>query len=371
MKTDYLVIGSGLTGATIARMLHDAGHAVLVVERRTHLGGNVHDHIHQPSGMRIHTYGPHYFRTGSESLWRFVNRFSDFYSYEAVIQTLVDGRCENWPVAASYVRRVVGEHWKPEFQGRPTNFEEASLAKMPLLVYEKFVKGYTEKQWGVPANSLSADLAGRFDVRKDDDPRLKRVKYQAIPVQGYAVFLKNMLEGIPTLLGFDYLGNRERIRARKRLVFTGPIDEFFGFELGRLTYRGQQRDHRFLSDTERAQPCGQVNHPDVESGPTIRTLEWKHMLSASEQAKTRGTVLTTETPFTPSDPDQYEYPFPDEENQRLYQRYRAKADRMPGLLVCGRLGEFRYYDMDQAIGRAMKLARRILGMDSPPSSGTR
>ena len=106
MKTDYLVIGSGLTGATIARMLHDAGHAVLVAERRAQLGGNVHDHIHQPSGMRIHTYGPHYFRTGSEPLWEFVNRFSDFYSYEAVIQTLVDGRCENWPVAASYVRRV-------------------------------------------------------------------------------------------------------------------------------------------------------------------------------------------------------------------------------------------------------------------------
>ena len=145
MDIDFLVIGSGLTGAVIARTLVDAGMRVLVLERRSHLGGNLHHHIHA-SGIKIHTYGPHYFRTNSERIWGFVGRFASFYKFEAVLKSHVDGSYENWPVAASYIRRTVGELWAPSFQGEPANFEEASLAMMPRLVYEKFVKGYTEKQ---------------------------------------------------------------------------------------------------------------------------------------------------------------------------------------------------------------------------------
>lgn len=359
VQADYVVVGSGLTGGTIARMLTDAGRDVVILERRPHVGGNVHDHWH-PSGVRIHTYGPHYFRTGSDELWDWVHRFADFYTYEAVVKSLVDERIENWPIAASYIRRVVGETWKPSFTGVPSNFEEGSLAMMPEIVYHKFVKGYSEKQWGVPATTLSADLAKRFDVREDDEPRLMRHKYQGIPREGYSGFTQNIIAGIPTVMNFDYLKNKHQVKYRKSLIFTGPIDEFFGYDLGRLRYRGQRREHEYLPDVQLAQPCGQVNNPDPSRGPHIRTLEWKHMMPPEDQSKIKGTVLTRETTYTPEDPNSQEYPFPDSINQDLYKKYRARVDAIPGLMVCGRLGEYRYYDMDQAIGRAMMLGKQLL-----------
>jgi UDP-galactopyranose mutase len=343
----------------MARTLHDAGHRVLVVERRSHLGGNVHDHAH-PSGIFIHTYGPHYFRTNDEDLWQFVNRFASFNRYEPELKSLVDGQFENWPIAGSYIKRAIGETWQPEFQGQPANFEEASLSMMPKQVYEKFVKGYSEKQWGVPARSLAAGLAKRFDVREDDEPRLMRHKYQGIPTQGYAEFMRNMLQDVPVLLNVNYLAQREAFSPGVKTIFTGPIDEYFGFDLGKLQYRGQQRQHTYLPEVEQHQPCGQVNNPDPSQGPHIRTLEWKHMMPKGYAQAIRGTVITTETPCSPSNPSEYEYPFPDEANAKLYQAYRDRADAMGDLLICGRLGEYRYYDMDQAIARALLLARRVL-----------
>lgn len=360
MNSDYLIIGSGLTGAVIARALTDTGKRVLIVDRRSHLGGNVHDHCH-PSGIRIHTYGPHYFRTNDSDLWAFVNRFAAFYSYEAALKSWVDGSYENWPIAGSYIRRVVGEAWEPGFNGKPSNFEEASLAMMPGAIYQKFVRGYSEKQWGVPARTLSASLARRFDVRQDDEARLMRHKYQGIPVDGYANFMVKMLEGIPVLLNCDYLRHRDEFRGTGTVIFTGPIDEYFGFDLGRLKYRGQKREHEYLPDVNYVLPCGQVNNPDPANGAHIRTLEWKHMMPRQFADRIRGTVLTRETTVTPDDPGGYEYPFPDEVNARLYKAYRERASQVPNLLICGRLGEYRYYDMDQAIARAQLLARRILG----------
>lgn len=361
LVVDYLIVGSGLTGATIARLLADAGREVLVVERRPHVGGNVHDHFH-PSGIRIHSYGPHYFRTSSDRIWHFVNRFSSFYDYEAIVKSYVDGAYENWPIAADYIQRTLGESWKVSFEGTPRNFEEASLAMMPQPIYEKFVKGYTEKQWGVPASDLAADLAGRFEVRRDNDPRLKKSKYQGIPSEGYHEFMSNMLDGIPIILNFDYLIRRGEIKFRKNAIFTGPIDEFFGFDLGHLTYRSQKREHEYFPDVDYALPCGQVNNPNSNS-PHIRTLEWKHMMPQDYARRISGTVLTREIPFSPKDPDSYEYPFPSASNFSLYERYRKRAADMPGFVLCGRLGEYRYYDMDEAIANAMDLAKRIIGSD--------
>jgi len=359
-KVDYLVVGAGLTGGVIARLLKDAGHDVLIVDRRDHVGGNVHDHVHE-SGVRVHTYGPHYFRTNSDRIWGFVTRFAEFYRYEASLKTLVDGGYENWPIAASYIARHIGNDWTPEFTDAPTNFEEAALSLMPRAVYEKFIKEYNEKQWGVPAHTLSADLCKRFDVRADDEPRLKPdCKHQGIPVKGYADFTEKLTEGIPTELGFEYTERRDEIEVGQLTVFTGPIDAFFGYELGRLMYRGQRREHTYHADQDYAQPCGQVNTPMHDQGPAIRTLEWKHMMHPDEARGAKGTVLTTETPYTPTEAGGYEYPFPDNTNAELYQRYRAMADDLPGVLVCGRLGEYRYFDMDQAIARAMLLAERVL-----------
>ena len=369
-NVDYLVVGSGLTGGVIARALVDAGRDVLIVDRREHVGGNVHDHVHD-SGIRIHTYGPHYFRTHSDRIWDYVTRFAEFYEYKASLKTLVDGEYENWPIAASYIARHIGADWKPEFTGTPSNFEEAALSLMPRAVYEKFIKEYNEKQWGVPANTLSAALCKRFDVRADDEPVLKPdCKHQGIPRLGYAHFTRQLIDGIPVELGFEYTQRRDEIKANQMTIFTGPIDAFFDYELGKLVYRGQQREHRYIEKLPGAgtggfaQPCGQVNTPMHAQGPSIRTLEWKHMMPPPEGTQAiKGTVLTTETPYTPSEIGGYEYPFPDSANEELYKRYRAMADQLPGVLVCGRLGEYRYFDMDQAIGRAMRLAERIVGDD--------
>lgn len=358
LSADYLVVGTGLTGAAIARVLADKGREVLVIERRSHIGGNVHDHVH-PAGIRVHTYGPHYFRTNSDRVWDFVRRFSDFYPFVASVKSHVDGCYENWPVSASYILRAVGANWAPAFTGTPNTFEEAALSLMPRVIYEKFVKGYTEKQWGVPAASLSPELCTRFDVRLDDDPRLMRHKYQGLPKHGYASLMREMLSGIPLLLNCDFLRCRDQCRAHKLLVFTGPIDEFWNFELGHLQYRAQRREETYLPDVSFAQPCAQVNNPQRENGQHIRALEWKHMMPANHASRIRGTVITRETPATPTDPGEYEYPIPDRANAELYARYRARTRTLPKVLICGRLGEYRYYDMDQAIERALLLSERL------------
>ncbi len=359
MSPDYLIVGSGLTGATIARQLHDAGHSVLVVEQRDHVGGNVADVTH-PSGIRMCRHGPHYFRTSSERIWEFAARFAEFEPFEAVVKTRVNGEIENWPIAASYIRRCVSADWTPEFAGSPANFEQAALSMMPRVIYERFVKGYTEKQWGVSATALAADLCRRFDVRTDDDPRLTPGKtHQGMPIEGYSRWVESMLAGVPVLLNFDFLSQREAFRPRLRTVFTGPIDAFYDYRFGRLAYRGQRRVTWFLPDLPQAQPCGQVNEPDSRV-PYVRTIEWKHMLPREWRAQLRGTLLTREIPSDAERLEELEYPFPDAWNQATYERYRALAEADERVLICGRLGEYRYYDMDQAIGRALRLAERLL-----------
>ncbi|GIK17428.1 MAG: UDP-galactopyranose mutase [Planctomycetota bacterium] len=361
MKTfDFVIVGSGLTGATMARLLTDLDHRVLVLERRDHIGGNVADQLHS-SGIRVGLYGPHYFRTSSDALWSFVNRFARFHPFEAEVRSRVRGRLENWPVGAGYIRRTVGKDWSPEFRGVPRNFEEAALSMMPRSIYEDFVRGYTEKQWGAPATTLSAALAGRFDVREDDDPRLTPTrKHQGVPADGYTALVENMLSGIPYELNCDYLRMRTVFKARKALIFTGSIDAYFGFRFGRLSYRAQKRSTDYHADADFMQPCVQVNEPDPAVSH-IRTIEWKHLLPEAERRRVRGTVLTRETPCSVASVEETpEYPFPDAANKTLYQRYRALAAQEPTTLICGRLGEYRYYDMDQAIARAQTLVRQLL-----------
>ena len=356
------IVGSGLTGATIARLLCDFGYPVQVFERREHVGGNVHDEVHA-SGIRVHTYGPHYFRTNSPQIWEYVQRFGNFFPYEAVVKSWVDEQYENWPISAEYLQRLGLGAWLEQPVGNTkspaANFEAATLRMMPTTVYEKFVKPYTAKQWGLPPDQLAANLARRFDVHLDNDPRLTpRHRWQGIPSAGYTAWMHKMLEGIEVHLGVDYLDAERKIGPAVYTVFTGAIDAYFGFDLGRLHYRGQRREHVYLPDVDWYQPCGQVNNPSLSAGAHIRTLEWKHMMPESAQCQVRGTLITRETPFSPQLTDQYEYPFPDDSNRRLYQRYRKRALKLANVLICGRLGEYCYYDMDQAIGRAMMLVKQ-------------
>lgn len=186
MRADYIVIGSGLTGATIARSLVDAGRDVLVLDRRQHVGGNVHDSIHH-SGVRIHTYGPHYFRTSSDEVWAWVNRFSRFTPFAAEVQALVDGQHYSWPVTRSTIHQIAGDRLPRYKAVAPVSLEEAALSMMPEPVYRLFVRDYNEKQWGAPCTSLSPSLCKRFKVAEPGETRLTPdAKYQGLPVDGYS-----------------------------------------------------------------------------------------------------------------------------------------------------------------------------------------
>jgi UDP-galactopyranose mutase len=358
-SVDYLVVGSGLTGATLARLLADEGREVLVVDRRHHMGGNVHDEVHS-SGIRIQKYGPHFFRTNSPAIWSFVQRFSTFYDFQARVLTHIDGKLEAWPVTEEYMQRTIGPDWSPAFQGTPQNFEEASLALMPRQIYEKFVQGYTAKQWGVDPRHLDAKLAGRFDVRRNNDTRLSRHQHQGLPSSGFAGLMSQLFRGIPVQLGVDYLKSRDEYTARKLLIFTGPIDEYYGYEFGKLAYRGQKRHTEFLPEVNQYQENCVVNFPSLSDGRLVRRMEWKHMHPLHEHPSLKGTVLTTETPTTPTNPNDFEYPFPDRANAELFQKYQQRSQSDEKVLFCGRLGEYRYLDMDQAIARAFTIAKRQL-----------
>lgn len=358
IRADFVIVGSGLTGSTIARILADYQQHVVILERKNHIAGNVYDYKHE-CGAMIHQYGPHYFRCGSEKIWNFVNRFSSFYNWSAELRSKVNDDYLNWPVQQSYIEKIAGTNWNL-FKGEPKNFEEACLAKMPRELYELFIKGYTEKQWGVKCTELDKELATRITINKSNVNTLTpNHKWNALPRNGYTEMVRNMLDGINVITEFDYLENRENIVANKLLVFTGPIDEFFGYKYGKLKYRGQNRRVEHLPGKEQYQPYIQVNYPNAEE-PRIRTIEWKHLMHEGDKKNVKGTLLTHETPFTPETPHQYEYPFPDKANKALYEKYKQQAEALKDVLICGRLGEYRYYDMDQAIGRAMNFASEIL-----------
>jgi UDP-galactopyranose mutase len=346
---ELIIVGAGLTGATVGRLAHNDGHHVVIYEARDVPGGNVRDAVHA-SGIRYGLYGPHYFRTSSYKIWEFATRFAQFRPWAAEVMSMVNGTPWPWPVT----RDMVG-HYKasPPPTLPHVNFEEACLGMVPRGLYEDFIKGYTEKQWGVSATELEPELAGRFEIREGDDRRLKTASFQGLPIGGYSAWIERMLDGIEVVCGKR---RDDPSRLAGRVVHTGPIDEALGYEFGALRYRGQVREHVY-KPCPPGQPCVQLNFPD-RAVPYVRSIEWRHQwpcLGAS------GTLVTHEYPFTPEDPDDYEYPFPDRANRELYERYAALAARaLPNVVFAGRLGEYRYLDMDQAIARAMTKYEKVI-----------
>lgn len=340
-KYDLLIVGSGLTGATIARLAHEKGLDVCVLERRSVLGGNVRDEVHKASGIRYNLYGPHYFRTSSERIWTFVNSFAEFKRFEAKVQIKSGNDFIQWPLVQTW--DDMPEQEDQTFE----NFEEICLSKMPKYVYEKYIGPYTHKQWGVAPSSLSPDLASRIEIRKNfNDTRLKTDRFQGVPVDGYSHLIERLLKGIETHTCVDYLIDPSTWSA-KITVFTGSIDEFYGFKFGHLRYRAQSRTHSpiYRSQPDYVLPCVQVNRAD-EWFSAIRMIEWKHIWPGTDP---NISLITHEIPFTPLNPDQYEYPFPSQIDRDLYLKYLSKPSPV---LFAGRLGEYRYLDMDQAIARA-------------------
>jgi UDP-galactopyranose mutase len=347
---DYLIVGSGLCGATIARHLKDSGKDVLVLEKRTDIGGNCADTVHE-SGQRYSLYGPHYFRTNNPSLWGYAHRFGDFLPFEAVIKSSVDGILYDYPITQDMINALYPDSlWSDDYLGRP-DFEGECLRRIPRVLYDKFVKSYTEKQWQKRARDMDISLASRVEVRKGSDRRLSTKKYQGVPVDGYTQWIANMLDGIPVERNVDYLQQQADYHVRKHLVFTGAIDAYFGYKFGRLQYRSQSRIHSYLEGVSRYLPVCQVNcpSPDVK---IIREIEWKHIWPNDSS----GTLVTSETPRAGGE----EYPVPAERNNVMYRAYREWANSLRDVTICGRLGEFSYYDMDQIIARSLKIVREML-----------
>ena len=367
IKADYIVVGSGLTGATIARLLADAGREVVVVEKRPQVGGNVVDFVHE-SGIWVHKYGPHHLRA-NQRIWDFLLRFSPLYQYEYRVVTMVKGMALPWPVTEDYLVKTEGKDWRDNLlvlNRPPANFEEACLTAMPGRVYRDFVRGYTEKMWATSCTDLSPQLAGRFRVNPNGDRRFKPHRLQGFPSLGYSAMMRNMLEGIYVIRDCDYLQNRGEFVAEKMLIYTGPIDLYYGERFGKLRYRGQERSHRFIPAVEPGEfllTAPQINYPALGTR-MVREIEWKQIMPEPLRSSLAGTVITSETPYSPWDPDAYEYPTPHRaDRMRSYRLYRNLADEETNVLICGRLGEYKYLDMDQAIARAMLHAQRLLGGD--------
>ena len=354
MDYDYLVVGAGLTGASIARLLTDAGKKVLVIDRRKQLGGNIYDELH-PCGMRQHLYGPHYFRTGSDKVWEFVNRFSEWYDFRATVRVQYKNLSRPWPITKEWLDREFGKSWPrglKKINGLPRNLEERCLQLYPREVYDEIIKPYNVKQWGLEPKELLPGLCSRFAKRNERDGlTLSLKKYQGLPVYGYNRFIQNMLKDIPYVLEnahYKHLnGNPDHT------IYSGPIDDYFGYRFGKLQYRAQ---NRVTWMTYFGLDSVQLNTPRKDGG--IRTVDWRYIQESFD--KTVDALLTEEFPYTPEDPDRYEYPVPTAGNQIRYHLYRELAGEQKSITFCGRLGTYQYLDMDVAIEQAMEIVDKLI-----------
>ncbi len=330
-------------------MLHDAGKRVLVLESRRHPGGNVWDDLYEDTGIWYHVYGPHYFRTDSERVWAFVNRFCSWKPWAARVSIQQSpGRIRPWPLTPEELAEF-GEIKVPD---RIETFRDACLSKMPQLAYETFVEPYNLKQWGVSPEQLKPSLAGRIDSAvAGSDRRLKGHKYQGKPCGGYQALIKGMLRDIPLELNHEF--QLEHRPSDAHLVFTGSIDALFGRCFGALPYRSQDRCLVYYPyQDHREWPTPQVNFPSLEAIP-IRGIEWRHV---EPHCATGGALFTWEIPRAGG----LEYPVPTFEAEALYKRYKGLLPYQDRITVCGRLGEYKYLDMDVSISRAMMVADRLL-----------
>ena len=355
---DLLIVGAGLYGATFARLAADSGKSVLVIERRDHVAGNAY--TEEVNGIQVHRYGAHIFHTDDEAVWNFVNRFAVFNRFTNAPVANYKGEIyplpfnmhtfnRMWGVAKPEEAAAIIDAQRTEVTGEPHNLEEQAIALVCRDIYEKLVKGYTEKQWGRSCKELPAFIIRRLPVRYTYDNNYFNSRFQGIPKAGYTKMTENMLDGIEVRLGVDYLDDKAFWDAQaKTVVYSGPIDRYFGYCLGPLQYRSVRFEIETL-DTPNYQGVAVMNFTDRET-PWTRIIEHKHFVFG-QQPKT---VISREysDEWTPgAEPF---YPVNDEKNNSIYRRYAKMAQKETNVVFGGRLAGFQYIDMDQTIAKAIK-----------------
>lgn len=368
---DYLVVGAGLFGAVFAHEAKAAGKKVLIVEKRAHIGGNVY--TKQIEGIHVHAYGAHIFHTNLKDIWRYVNQFAEFNRFTNAPIANYHGEMYSLPFNMYTFNRMWGvitpEEAKAEIRKQrqaahidsPKNLEEQAISLVGTDIYEKLIKGYTEKQWGRSCKNLPSFIIKRLPVRFTYDNNYFNALYQGIPVGGYTRMTARMLEGIEVRLHTDYLQDKEAFdRLAGHVIYTGPIDAYFHYCLGPLAYRNVRFETKVL-DTPNFQGNAVVNYTDRET-PWTRITEHKWFEFGKDEngEDLPKTVISREysSEWKPGD-DPY-YPVNDEKNGELYQKYKKLAESEPNVTFGGRLGEYKYYDMDAVIDSALKLVKRLI-----------
>ena len=363
MRYDYLVVGAGLFGATFAQQAKAAGKTVLVIDKRDHIAGNVY--TKEVEGIQVHQYGAHIFHTNDETVWNYVGQFARFNRYTNSPVANYHGELYSMPFNMYTFNKMWGVVTPQEAQAKideqrkaagitePKNLEEQAISLVGTDIYEKLVKGYTEKQWGRPCDQLPAFIIKRLPVRLTFDNNYFNALYQGIPMGGYTAMVEKMLDGIEVRLGEDYLANKAHWDAMAdKVVYTGSIDAYFGFCYGNLAYRSVRFETEVL-DIPNFQGNAVINYTDRET-PYTRVIEHK-FFEFGTQPKT---VISKEYSSEWQPGVEPYYPINDEANSALYAKYKALADKEEHTIFGGRLGEYRYYDMDAVIASALKLCRQ-------------
>lgn len=358
MKYDYLIVGAGLFGAVCAHELNKKGKKILVIEKREHLGGNVY--TEDNDGIQVHKYGAHIFHTNDKEIWDYVNSFSEFNRFTNSPLANYQGKLYNLPFNMNTFYQLWGTktpveaaakiaEQRKEMEGKePANLEEQAISLVGRDIYEALIKGYTEKQWGRKANDLPAFIIRRLPVRLTYDNNYFSDRYQGIPIGGYTKLVERMLDGIEVRLGIDYLKDCEQLSGLvDHIIYTGPIDEYFGYCYGKLEYRSLQFETERL-DVDNYQGNAVINYTEREI-PFTRIIEHKHF----DPVETSHTVITREYPAEWEEGDEPYYPVNDEKNMILFKLYSDLAKKEKNIIFGGRLAEYKYYDMHQVIASAL------------------
>jgi UDP-galactopyranose mutase len=359
---DYLIVGSGLFGAVFAHEAYKKGKTCLVIDRRSHAGGNVY--CENVEGINVHKYGAHIFHTNDKDIWDYVNSFVEFNRYTNSPLAVYKNEVYNLPFNMNTFYQLwkvrTPEEAKAKIQsqiehlniGEPANLEEQALSLVGTDIYEKLIKGYTEKQWGRKATDLPAFIIKRLPVRFNFDNNYFNDKYQGIPVGGYNKLVEGLLKNIEVRLNVDYFEQREEWNAMaENIVFTGKIDQYYDYKFGQLEYRSLKFEHE-VHNLENYQGNAVVNYTEREV-PYTRIIEHKHFEFGTQPK----TVVTKEYPLEWTLEKEPYYPVNDEKNSAVFKRYQQLADQEKKVIFGGRLAEYKYYDMHQIVGSALKKAR--------------